>query len=48
MKTLMGWANVERVSSWQVRSARLFDMFPNTDHAEVVVLLEPRTGTLGA
>ena len=24
---------------WQVRSARLFDMFPNTDHAEVVVLL---------
>lgn len=32
---------------WQVRSARLFDMFPNTDHAEVVVLLEPRTGTLG-
>ncbi|OFS08041.1 hypothetical protein HMPREF3099_09915 [Kytococcus sp. HMSC28H12] len=27
---------------WQPLSARLVDMFPNTDHAEVLVLLGPR------
>lgn len=31
--------DLARMSSWQVEAARLFDMFPQTDHHEVAVLL---------
>jgi 23S rRNA (uracil747-C5)-methyltransferase len=32
--------DLARLPGWQVRRARLFDMFPHTPHAEVLVLLE--------
>lgn len=34
--------------SYRVDRARLFDMFPQTAHAEVMVLLRPRQGTMPA
>lgn len=33
-------ADLSAMPSWQVRRARLFDMFPQTTHAEVLVLAE--------
>lgn len=35
-------ADLTRMPSWQVQEARLFDMFPQTDHHEVAVLLARR------
>lgn len=35
-------ADLSRMPSWQVERARLFDMFPQTDHHEVAVLLRRR------
>ncbi|WP_131104808.1 methyltransferase domain-containing protein [Ornithinimicrobium sufpigmenti] len=35
-------ADLSRMPSWQVEQARLFDMFPQTDHHEVAVLLHRR------
>lgn len=35
-------ADLARMPSWQVEQARLFDMFPQTRHHEVAVLLERR------
>ncbi|QFG68606.1 methyltransferase domain-containing protein [Ornithinimicrobium pratense] len=34
--------DLSRMPSWQVERARLFDMFPQTDHHEVAVLLRRR------
>lgn len=34
--------DLARMPSWQVEAARLFDMFPQTDHHEVAVLLRRR------
>jgi 23S rRNA (uracil747-C5)-methyltransferase len=34
--------DLESMPSFEVRSARLFDMFPQTSHHEVLVLLERR------